>query len=133
MINIQKTLPSEWNEGLLQEQFRAAGFAQSTVSGSGGYCIVHNVEASDEVTIDNILATHDPLQESVEQQQKASDSTAFTDLLSKAQAGIAQIADDKTALAAATSLADVQPILDNLLTRQIRMIKALAGIVREKR
>lgn len=67
-----------------------------------------------------------------QQQQASDDSTAYTDLLNAADAGITQITNDIASLASASSLAEAKPIIDNLLDRQLKIIKAIRGLVRNK-
>lgn len=85
---------------------------------------------ADSGVLDDIIRVHNPATLTTAQQTQATDGTSRTDLLAQAAAGIQQIADDRTALAAATTLAQVRPIVDNILVRQERIIKALRAVLR---
>jgi hypothetical protein len=63
--------------------------------------------------------------------QETTDNTAFADLLSKAQAGITQIATDKITVQNAAIPAEIKTVLDNSLKRQEEIIRAMAGAIRK--
>jgi len=82
-------------------------------------------------TIDAAIVAHNESDLTSEQQEKITDSNSFDDLLATAQAGIDQIVNDKITVNNAAIPADIKIVLNNLLNRQTKEIKALAGIIRK--
>lgn len=71
-------------------------------------------------------------QQATEQAQVTEDNDAFSDLLTIANAGLTQIANDLTALDTATTIASIKPIVQNALNRQDKMLRVMRGIIRRK-
>lgn len=85
---------------------------------------------ADEGVLTTIVENHNPAELTTEQQTQAEDISERATLLQQAAAALTQIENDETALTAAASLAAVKPIVQNMLNREERIIKALRAIIR---
>lgn len=85
---------------------------------------------ADDSILTTIVETHNPAILTATQQNTATDVSERANLLAQATAALNQIETDLTALQAATTLAQVRPIVENVIVRQRQIIRTLRGIVR---
>lgn len=130
MVQFIKELPLEVNEDLLDEQLKAAGFLDRTINIAQQFLMVKGVLADDETALDTILITHNASDKTSDQLQDNEDNTSFSDFQSIVATALAQIESDETALQNATSFTDSKPLLANMMLRDKKTIKALAGLIR---
>lgn len=144
-MDIAKAYPDPVNVDGLMEIVRAV---YPFVSAGGNGFRVHQIAPENAAAVssnlDAIIAAHDHTALTLDQQNKIEDNANLSDLLSLYNAGLTQIANDqddistgKTALANATTLVQVKPIVDGMLdlmqrqlNREERTLKALRAVVR---
>jgi 5-deoxy-D-glucuronate isomerase len=131
MVDITKSYPNPVNIEALRDTVQVT-YPQASWGDSGFR--IHNITPENEATVsmalDTIILAHNAATLTTSQQEAATDSGERATLLQQAVSALVQIENDKAALVAAGSLAAVKPIVQNMLNREERIVKALRAIIR---